>query len=232
MASRACSDLKSDWGNEERQGERLGGRISSSGPSSGAVLLLRPLSTAMPSVKPAPTGEVTPRRLHISGIHSSVKPLELINRFSSFGTILGGEDGVAGLGLDANGTQTFRRQPSSGLPFAVAGTPRKFAFITLETTDQQLAKCAVTAVSLSVCPAYPRAGTSMLNGSLWKGHKLRIALAKPDYHARCVLSPPLSLAGADLVSLQRRSGASCARRSSQARQAQAFQHGGHPSAPL
>ncbi|KAI5478461.1 nucleolar protein 8 [Pseudohyphozyma bogoriensis] len=93
--------------------------------------------------------EVSQHRLHLSGLAPSIKPLELVNRFSSFGTIVGGEAGVSGLGVDGN------------------GFPKPFAFITLEATDAQLKRC-----------------TSMLSGSLWKGHKLRIAAAKPDYQAR------------------------------------------------
>ncbi|KAK4701535.1 nucleolar protein 8, partial [Phenoliferia sp. Uapishka_3] len=90
-----------------------------------------------------------PFRLHISGLAPTTKPKDLVSRFTSFGTIVGGDEGVGGLGVDAN------------------GFPRTFAFVTLETTQAKLAKC-----------------TSMLSGSMWKGHKLRIALAKPDYHSK------------------------------------------------
>ncbi|KAL8292785.1 hypothetical protein RQP46_001397 [Phenoliferia psychrophenolica] len=90
--------------------------------------------------------ETTPFRLHISGLAPTTKPADLVSRFTSFGSIVDGENGVGGLGTDAN------------------GLPRTFAFVTLETTKAKLAKC-----------------TSMLSGSMWKGHKLRIALAKPDY---------------------------------------------------
>ncbi|KAM0752184.1 hypothetical protein T439DRAFT_324255 [Meredithblackwellia eburnea MCA 4105] len=98
--------------------------------------------------KPALTTETTSFRLHISGLAPTTSKKDLIARFSSFGLVPGGEDAVGGLGVDAN------------------GTPRTFAFVTLETTQAKLGKC-----------------TSMLNGSMWKGHKLKIGLAKPDWHA-------------------------------------------------
>lgn len=47
--------------------------------------------------------ETSHHRLHISGIHHSTKASELVQRFSSFGTIVGGEAGVGGLGVDGNG---------------------------------------------------------------------------------------------------------------------------------
>ncbi|KAK4050762.1 hypothetical protein OIO90_004984 [Microbotryomycetes sp. JL221] len=54
-----------------------------------------------------------------------------------------------------------------GLGLDGNGQPRTFAFLTLETTQRQLKKCM-----------------SMLSGSMWKGHKLKIAFAKPDYPRR------------------------------------------------
>lgn len=51
-----------------------------------------------------PDGPPQPHRLFISGLHSSIKPQEICERFSSFGTVANGEQGVTGLGLDANGT--------------------------------------------------------------------------------------------------------------------------------
>ena len=43
------------------------------------------------------------QRLHLSGLAPSVTAAELASRFSSFGTVVGGSDGVSGLGKDANG---------------------------------------------------------------------------------------------------------------------------------
>ncbi|GAA6049306.1 hypothetical protein JCM3770_005932 [Rhodotorula araucariae] len=89
------------------------------------------------------------KRVHVGGLAPSVQPKDLVQRFSSFGTVLGGENGVHGLGKTAT------------------GLPRSFAFFSIETTEAQFARCL-----------------SMLNGSMWKAHKLRIAPAKPDWQQR------------------------------------------------
>ncbi|KAH9971017.1 hypothetical protein BGW80DRAFT_1325148 [Lactifluus volemus] len=52
----------------------------------------------------------------------------------------------------------------------VLGQPRKFAHVTLETTKQQLTRCM-----------------NALSGSTWKGAKLRIGEAKPDFRERIAL---------------------------------------------
>ncbi|KAI5990532.1 hypothetical protein F5J12DRAFT_966560 [Pisolithus orientalis] len=57
------------------------------------------------------------------------------------------------------------------------GDPRPFAYATLEGKEKDIAKCM-----------------NVLSGSTWKGTKLRIGEAKPDYHQRIAylnsLSPP------------------------------------------
>ncbi|KAI6000423.1 hypothetical protein F5J12DRAFT_260771 [Pisolithus orientalis] len=57
------------------------------------------------------------------------------------------------------------------------GDPRPFAYVTLEGKEKDIAKCM-----------------NVLSGSTWKGAKLRIGEAKPDYHQRIAyvnsLSPP------------------------------------------
>ncbi|KAI0311793.1 hypothetical protein OF83DRAFT_721244 [Amylostereum chailletii] len=55
------------------------------------------------------------------------------------------------------------------------GQPRKFAYASLETTKGKLAKCM-----------------NLLSGSTWKGAKLRIGEAKPDFRERIALenAPP------------------------------------------
>ncbi|KAI6138998.1 hypothetical protein BKA82DRAFT_4228897 [Pisolithus tinctorius] len=57
------------------------------------------------------------------------------------------------------------------------GDPRPFAYATLEGKEKDIAKCM-----------------NVLSGSIWKGTKLRIGEAKPDYHQRIAylnsLSPP------------------------------------------
>ncbi|BGP42331.1 hypothetical protein JCM10449v2_006336 [Rhodotorula kratochvilovae] len=102
----------------------------------------------MAPAAPHSTEPVT-KRIHVGGLAPSVQPKDLVQRFSSFGTVIGGENGVTGLGT----TDT--------------GLPRSFAFFSIETTDAKFARCM-----------------SMLNGSMWKAHKLRIAPAKPDWQQR------------------------------------------------
>ncbi|GAA5998962.1 hypothetical protein JCM5350_002550 [Sporobolomyces pararoseus] len=90
------------------------------------------------------------QRIHVGGLAPSVTPRELVARFSSFGEIKGGAEGVQGLG------QAER-----------AGLPRSYAFFNLLTSQAKLQRCM-----------------SMLNGSMWKSHKLRIGPAKPDWEHR------------------------------------------------
>jgi RNA recognition motif-containing protein len=90
--------------------------------------------------------ETVKRRLHISGLTPSLTASELCSRFSAFGTVIN----VTGFGLlDGN------------------GNPRKFAYLTLETTEDKLKRCI-----------------SGLSGTVWKGAKLRIGDARPDYKER------------------------------------------------
>ncbi|KAG8926572.1 hypothetical protein FRC02_008797 [Tulasnella sp. 418] len=86
------------------------------------------------------------KRLHISGITPSVTASDISSRLRSFGEV----KAVDGVGL-LDGT----------------GQPRKFAYLTLETTQPKLVRCL-----------------NLLNGSTWKGAKLRIGEAKPDYRER------------------------------------------------
>ncbi|GAA5971395.1 hypothetical protein JCM3765_004158 [Sporobolomyces pararoseus] len=89
------------------------------------------------------------QRIHVGGLAPSVTPRELVARFSSFGEIKGGTEGIQGLGVG----------PS--------GLPRSFAFFNLLTSQAKFQRCM-----------------SMLNGSMWKSHKLRIGPAKPDWEQR------------------------------------------------
>ncbi|KAG8796697.1 hypothetical protein FRC12_005791 [Ceratobasidium sp. 428] len=97
---------------------------------------------------------MTTTRLHISGLTPSISQNDLKQRFSTFGEVKA-VDGVGKL---------------DGL-----GQPRKFAYVTLESTQAKLARCM-----------------NLLSGSTWKGAKLRIGEAKPDYKARHQLeiNPP------------------------------------------
>ncbi|GAA5906762.1 uncharacterized protein JCM6883_005680 [Sporobolomyces salmoneus] len=89
------------------------------------------------------------QRIHVGGLAPSVTPRELVARFSSFGEIRGGSNGIEGLGI----TQS--------------GLPRNYAFFDLLTSQAKLQRCM-----------------SMLNGSMWKSHKLRIGPAKPNWEQR------------------------------------------------
>ncbi|KAF8075053.1 hypothetical protein FPV67DRAFT_1575346, partial [Lyophyllum atratum] len=90
--------------------------------------------------------EAITKRLHISGLTPALTPADLSKRLSTFGTV----KAVDGFGLQ------------DGL-----GQPRKFGYITLETTQGKLARCL-----------------NLLSGSTWKGAKLRIGEAKPDLPER------------------------------------------------
>ncbi|KAG9125456.1 hypothetical protein FRC07_007522 [Ceratobasidium sp. 392] len=98
---------------------------------------------------------MTTTRLHISGLTPSITQNDLKQRFSTFGEVID-VDGVGKL---------------DGL-----GEPRKFAYITMESTKENLARCM-----------------NLLSASTWKGARLRIGEAKPDYRARHELesNPPL-----------------------------------------
>ncbi|KAG8988178.1 hypothetical protein FRB90_002926 [Tulasnella sp. 427] len=85
------------------------------------------------------------KRLIISGLTPAISVQDIKSRFAPFGTV----KAVDGVGLlDGN------------------GDPRKFAFVTVETNEQELVKCM-----------------NRLNGTKWKGAKLRIGEAKPDFNA-------------------------------------------------
>lgn len=64
--------------------------------------------------------DIITKRLHVSGLTSSITPSELSRRLSSFGTVKN---------LDGFGTL-------DGL-----GQPRKFGYVTIEGSRGQLAKC-------------------------------------------------------------------------------------------
>ncbi|KAI0923693.1 hypothetical protein AcV5_009169 [Taiwanofungus camphoratus] len=86
------------------------------------------------------------KRLHISGLNSSISATDLSQRLGMFGSV----KALDGFGLvDA------------------VGQPRKFGYVTLETTKSKLARCL-----------------NLLSGVVWKGAKLRIGEAKPDFRER------------------------------------------------
>ncbi|KAI0091618.1 hypothetical protein BDY19DRAFT_636048 [Irpex rosettiformis] len=92
------------------------------------------------------TDELITKRLHVSGLTPSITPTDLSQKLGSFGTITA-LDGFGG--LDA------------------LGQPRKFGYVTIETTRPKLAKCM-----------------NLLSGVTWKGTTLRLGEAKPDFRER------------------------------------------------
>lgn len=105
------------------------------------------------------------KRLHISGLTPQISSSDLSGRFSSFGTV----KALDGLGkLDA------------------VGLPRRYAYITLESTKEQLAKCTTSSTYYSYLINNLFLGLNVLSGTTWKGAKLRIGEAKPDFYERCV----------------------------------------------
>ncbi|KAH6915634.1 hypothetical protein BKA70DRAFT_465787 [Coprinopsis sp. MPI-PUGE-AT-0042] len=86
------------------------------------------------------------KRVHIAGLTPAITADDISKRLSTFGTV----KSVEGVGL------------LDGL-----GQPRKFGYVTIETTTGKLARCM-----------------NVLSGSTWKGAKLRLGEAKPDYAAR------------------------------------------------
>ncbi|KAH9928452.1 uncharacterized protein BXZ73DRAFT_90541 [Epithele typhae] len=86
------------------------------------------------------------KRIHISGLTPAITQQDLSSRLSSFGTVTSME----GFGL-----------------LDAVGQPRKFAYVTLETTKGKLARCM-----------------NLLSGVTWKGAKLRLGDAKPDFKER------------------------------------------------
>ncbi|KAI0640756.1 hypothetical protein C8Q79DRAFT_1078981 [Trametes meyenii] len=93
--------------------------------------------------------EVITKRIHVSGLTPAITANDLSARLGTFGTI----KSLDGFG-DLDGV----------------GQPRKFAYVTLETTKGKLARCM-----------------NLLSGVTWKGAKLRLGEAKPDFRERVAL---------------------------------------------
>ncbi|KAF9073325.1 hypothetical protein BDP27DRAFT_1319233 [Rhodocollybia butyracea] len=86
------------------------------------------------------------KRLHVSGLTPNLSPADLSARLSNFGTV----KSLDGFGL-----------------LDAVGQPRRFGYVTLETTQASLKRCFST-----------------LSGTTYKGAKLRIGEAKPDFAER------------------------------------------------
>jgi hypothetical protein len=109
--------------------------------------------------------ELISKRLLISGLTAALSSHDLERRLAAFGTVTA----LDGFGkLDA------------------VGQPRKFAYVTLETTKSQLSRCMWCQPfrPIGLIVALLSLGMNVLSGSTWKGAKLRIGEAKPDFHER------------------------------------------------
>jgi len=102
------------------------------------------------------------KRLHVSGLTPAITKADIERRLSAFGTVKA-TDGFGA--CDA------------------LGDPRKFAYVTIEATARDLAKCGWSSWNAPNCPLIPT-GLNVLSGSTWKGTKLRIGEAKPDFRER------------------------------------------------
>ncbi|KAH9479173.1 Nucleolar protein 8 [Psilocybe cubensis] len=89
------------------------------------------------------------KRLIVSGLTPAISAEDISRRLTTFGTV--------------------KAADGFGLPDGV-GQPRKFGYVTLETTVGKLSKCM-----------------NLLSGSTWKGAKLRFGEAKPDFAERIAL---------------------------------------------
>ncbi|KAJ3516997.1 hypothetical protein NLJ89_g782 [Agrocybe chaxingu] len=95
------------------------------------------------------TDTLITKRIIVSGLTPAITADDISRRLSSFGTV----KATDGFGL-----------------LDGVGQPRKFAFVTLETTTGNLAKCM-----------------NLLSGTTWKGAKIRLGEAKPDYAEKIAL---------------------------------------------
>ena len=116
------------------------------------------------------------RRLHVAGL-PAISEQEAVNRFQSFGKVVG----VDGLGkLDENGEFALPTKRAYSAEFP-AGVPLRYAFIDIETTRSKLSQCMQCSNNASpdhTVNAISYTGMNLLSGSVWKGSTLRIAEAK------------------------------------------------------
>lgn len=99
------------------------------------------------------TEEIITKRLHVSGLTPAITPADLSQKLGSFGSIKA---------LDGFGKP-------DGL-----GHPRKFGYVTIETTKPKLARCT------SLC-ALPRSYVRFMLTKFWRG---RYELAERCYVER------------------------------------------------
>ena len=103
--------------------------------------------------------------LHISGLTPSISVADLSRRLSAFANVKE---------LDGFGK------------LDTLGQPRKFGCVTLEGTKGQLAKCEYYTSCERLLSNVLMEGINVWSGSIWKGTKLRVGYAKPDYQERSV----------------------------------------------
>lgn len=109
------------------------------------------------------------KRLHVAGLTPAVSVSDLSQRLGTFGTVVT----IDGLGaLD-------------GL-----GRPRPFAYVTIEAKNSQLARCMCFSLFHTLRDKLKMIGMNLLSGTTWKGAKLRIGEAKPDFRERYDVSHP------------------------------------------
>lgn len=117
---------------------------------------------------PVPETPLVTTRLHVSGLTPAISSDDLHRRLGTFGSITTALDGLGK--LDA------------------LGQPRNFAHVTLKTTKAQLARCMSShsgpTPSFGLIMSFLSSGMNVLSGSTWKGAKLRIGEAKPDFRER------------------------------------------------
>ena len=90
------------------------------------------------------------KRLIISGITPSITKDALSQRLASFGTV----ESIDGVGsLDGNGKQGFGLDPGKFDLLGHLGQPRKFAHLTLVTSQPKLSRCVPEYIVVHVrCP--------------------------------------------------------------------------------
>ncbi|KAF8585283.1 hypothetical protein K439DRAFT_1660344 [Ramaria rubella] len=103
------------------------------------------------------------KRLHVSGLTPAITADDINARLRGFGQV----HALDGFGATNAIGEWLSNLHSNVVSHFVTGEPRKFAYVTLEATEANLSRCV-----------------NVLSGTTWKGTKLRIGDAKPDYAQR------------------------------------------------
>lgn len=124
------------------------------------------------------------KRLHISGLTPTITENDIRTRLEKFIDV----KTIDGFGkLNALGFTSFLGTLIElMIERFLTGEPRKFAYATVDGTEQNLARCvSMPYLCLFTIPIIIT-GLNQLSGTVWKGAKLRIGEAKPDYSQRFV----------------------------------------------